>query len=883
MDTAPDHASRDVTGAEETEPRTAPGLPLEEVTDPFSLGVRPAIGASAPDLPDLPVYVPREHDVRLGEVVARAAEGTSQVAVLVGGPSTGKTRACWQALDLLRERAEPWRLWQPADLTRPGDIAPYTVVWLDEAQLYLTPDKLGEKVAAGLRNLLSEPGQGPVLVMATLRPAHWDALTGRDEPDVHVQARELLDAHAITVPEAFSGTDLNALAAQAVDDPRLGRAAEHADEKQITQYLAGMGVLRERYARAPRATRALIWAAMDARRLGCGPDLPLRLLADAAPGYLTESQRTQTGDDWLRQALDYAAAPCDGITGILTPVTTTDPHAAGPLYRLADHLDQHGRRHRTGQIPPAAFWDAAAAHAQPADLTSLGNATRDRGLYRVAAQLHKIATTYGDAEAAAALVLNLHALHPADQRPAQHAAAHAALDDPFAVAKLLDSLREAGARGQAAELAGRAAAHAAPRDPYAVAVLLDSLRKAGADDQIDVLLAACAPATHVALDDPLAVAWLIKSLLRAGADDHIRPLAQRVATHVALHEPHHVSALLYGLRMAGADGPAAELARRAATHADLDDPYDVQVMLDTLREAEADGPVAVLAERAATHADLDKPDQVAWLLSTLRQTGADGPAAELAGRAATHTALNDLRAVATLLDTLCKAGADGPAAELAQRAATHANLDNPYGVQVLLGSLQQARADGAAAVLAERAATHVALDDPSAVATLLDALQKAEADRQAAALAERAAAHVALDDPRAVATMLDALQRAGADRQAAALAERAAAHTALDKPDQVARLLNTLCQTGADGPAALLAGRTRRHPHRPRQSEERGETAGLPVQGRSRRPGRSRTRRHPHRPRQSEERGETAGLPVQGRSRRPGRTPGRTRRHRRRP
>ena len=44
------------------------------------------------------------------------------------------------------------------------------------------------------------------------------------------------------------------------------------------------------------------------------------------------------------------------------------------------------------------------------------------------------------------------------------------------MAALLGSLREAGADEQAAALADRAAAHAALDDPGAVAALLDSLR-----------------------------------------------------------------------------------------------------------------------------------------------------------------------------------------------------------------------------------------------------------------------------------------------------------------------------------------------------------------------------------------------------------------------
>ena len=78
----------------------ARGWPLAEVSDPFDLEVhRPVQPEDAPPgLPVLPPYVPREHDEVLGRVVRAAAGGRSGIAVLVGGSSTGKTRACWEAL-----------------------------------------------------------------------------------------------------------------------------------------------------------------------------------------------------------------------------------------------------------------------------------------------------------------------------------------------------------------------------------------------------------------------------------------------------------------------------------------------------------------------------------------------------------------------------------------------------------------------------------------------------------------------------------------------------------------------------------------------------------------------------------------------------------------
>ena len=76
------------------------GWPLAEVTDPFALEVHRPVQPEDPQpgLPVLPAYVPRDHDAELGSVVRAAAEGRSGIAVLVGGSSTGKTRACWEAL-----------------------------------------------------------------------------------------------------------------------------------------------------------------------------------------------------------------------------------------------------------------------------------------------------------------------------------------------------------------------------------------------------------------------------------------------------------------------------------------------------------------------------------------------------------------------------------------------------------------------------------------------------------------------------------------------------------------------------------------------------------------------------------------------------------------
>ena len=828
------------------EPGPGPAGPagwlLDEVTDPFALEVhRPVqLDEEQAGLPDLPPYLPREHDAALARMVTAAAQGRNQIAVLVGGSSTGKTRACWQALHLLRDQPGPWRLWHPIDPTRPAaalrdlpGIGPRTVVWLNEAQFYLDPaeGRLGEQVAAGLRELLRDLSRAPVLVLATLWPQFWDTLTARPAvggDDRYAQARDLLAGHDIAVPAALTPPQVRQLTGAA--DPRLALAAAAAKEDgQVIQFLAGAPELLARYRNADATAKALIHAAMDARRLGMGAGLQQAFLEAAAPGYLTDDQWDALGEDWLAQSLAYTAVPAKGARGPLTRIRPRPARNAArtrgdqpasmtavmePLYRLADYLDQHGRAHRASHIPPPEFWSAAAAHAAPGEQAALGAAAHARGLYRAAAQLHKNAAAAGNTRAVHYLS-DPPACLRADPRPAHWAAVHAPLDNPGTVAFLLDSLRRAGADEPAAALLARdPAAHVHLDDPFGVALLLLRLRAAGADEQAAALLARD-PAAHVYLDDPFGVAFLLDRLREADAREQAAALLARdPAAHAALDNPGAVAWLLNSLRQAGAREQAAALADRAAAHVhlDLDDLDDVAFLLDSLREAGAREQAAALAERAVAHVHLDDPGAVAFLLDSLREADAREQAAALLARdPAAHAALDNPGAVARLLDSLREADArEQAAALLARDPAAHAALDNPGAVARLLDSLREADArEQAAALLARDPAAHAALDDPGAVAFLLDSLREADAREQAAALLARdPAAHAALDDPGAVAFLLDSLRKAGAHEQAAALLARdPAAHVHLDGPSGVAPLLDRLRKAGAREQATALAGR----------------------------------------------------------------------------
>jgi hypothetical protein len=82
--------------------------------------------------------------------------------VLVGSSSTGKTRACWEAVQPLA--SEGWLLWHPFDPTRAEaalenlqNVRPRTVVWLNEAQHYLGDKQFGERIAAALHACSHNP------------------------------------------------------------------------------------------------------------------------------------------------------------------------------------------------------------------------------------------------------------------------------------------------------------------------------------------------------------------------------------------------------------------------------------------------------------------------------------------------------------------------------------------------------------------------------------------------------------------------------------------------------------------------------------------------------------------------------------------------------
>ncbi|MEO3850779.1 hypothetical protein ABGB09_24705 [Streptomyces sp. B8F3] len=383
------------------------------------LGVHPAIhGTGTPEDTGgfvLPEYVERDHDRRLRDRLRRAADRAHPVLVLVRGPSSaGKTRTAFEAV---RACLRDWELVFPktpgglAALLDAGALVPRTVLWLNEAQNHLD-SPAGEEAAAALHRRLEEPG--PLVVLGTLWPEYHRRLTaapasGTQAADAHPHARALLaQATAVDVPASFT--------AEALADPRVGRdpslaaAAATSTDGQVTQTLAAGPQLVDHYWRptGPHGPygRAVITAAMDARRLGHSSRLPAPFLESAASGYLTAEQRAAADPaTWFAGALAYARERIKGVAAALGPVAGPEGMGALPdVHGLNDYLDHHARTARRLDVPPGSFWTAVRDHVtDAADLSALAEAASTRGRFRIAADLYRKVADAGDTSALGAL------------------------------------------------------------------------------------------------------------------------------------------------------------------------------------------------------------------------------------------------------------------------------------------------------------------------------------------------------------------------------------------------------------------------------------------------------------------------------------------------
>ncbi|MFI8194675.1 tetratricopeptide repeat protein [Streptomyces sp. NPDC085946] len=688
-----------------------PGRPIDQ-WDPHALEVHPAgtvqDGSGLPERRSLPGYVSREHDRILAEAVQDAAAGHSRMLVLVGGSSTGKTRACWEAVQSLAEQG--WRLWHPFDPTRAeaaledlARVVPRTVVWLNEAQHYLGDQAAGEQIAAAVHRLLISPQRGPVLVLGTLWPDYvqqYTALPAPGGPDQHSRVRELLAGRTVSVPDAFDTRALAAAAALAEGGDRLLADAltrARADGR-LTQDLAGGPALLERYRTVSPAAKALLEAAMDARRLGVGLHLPQAFLTDAAADYLHDTDWNQLTDDWAEKAYAELAKQVHGKQAPLSRITPRPQRRppgpsvsaeapslrpAKPVFRLADYLEQHGRTTRRHLCPPASFWHAAHTHLTHLDdLNNLTVAAEVRHRLQWAHHLRLRAADHGSASALTHLAVMWDGT--GDWKGAETLARQAAdHGNTHALTHLARMREKAGDREAAETLARQAADYGSTDALYQLAVM----REGSGDREGAATLAR--QATDYGSTDALVHLALMREEIgdREAAETFYRQAADYGS----------INALYRLAVMREADGDregAAILARQAADR----DSTGALTHLAVMREKGGDREGA---ERLARQvADYDAASALFYLARVREETGDREGAETLYRQAIDHGDTDALFRLARMYE---EAGEWEGAAILARQAADHGNT-NPLSRLALIR--EEAGDRETAETLARQAADH---------------------------------------------------------------------------------------------------------------------------------------------------------------------------------
>lgn len=720
-----------------------PGMPIG-AWEPHDLEVHPAgttlTNNTRTSSRPLPGYIRRAHDQILDNAVKAASTGHSRMVVLVGTSSTGKTRACWEAVQPLAPLG--WRLWHPFDPTRAEaaleelhQVQPRTVVWLNEAQHYLGPPGTGERIAAAVHQLLTQPQRGPVLILGTLWhdfDAQYTALPTPGSVDRHSLVRTLLAGRTITMPETFTDTELAAatILADHGDHLLADALTRSRANGRLTQDLAGAPALLERYERASPTAKALLEAAMDARRLGLSLHLPQAFLTAATTDYLNDADYDQLTDDWAEAAYAELACPVHGKQVPLRRVTprperrppvpgypssTTAPPLGSPLFRLADYLEQHGRETRRHRCPPASFWHAAHTHlTHPDDVGQLAYEARIRhrlqwahsllhraadlgnrsALYEIAQRLEII----GDRDGAEALVrqeanrgdtvalLRLGGFREGtgDRDGAEALVREAAEQGDAAALFTLAGFREEAGDREAAKTLVR---QAAEQGDAAALIQMAGLRKeVGDSDSAEALLRQAAEQGDAAALLQLSAMWE-----ECGDRDDAEALALNAAHRGWPSVLHH----LVGMRDAAGDRDGAEaLARKAADQGDT----SALLHLAELREQAGDQAGAeALAIEAADQGFTFVLLQLAWA----RENAEEWDRAEALIRQAVDrgnvSALGDLAALRER--TGDREGAEALALQAADQGQPNA--------LALLAEMRENAADYASAeVLARRAADY---------------------------------------------------------------------------------------------------------------------------------------------------------------------------------
>jgi transcriptional regulator with XRE-family HTH domain len=481
--------------------------------DPYQLGVHR--GYLTGDDPALPTYVHRgavEEKLRqaLGETQNR-----NGFVLLIGQSGAGKTRLAFEAA---RTTLRDFGLLHPISTDELGSVPPpRTIVWLDDIDQYLRSGLSRATLQALLR------GPRPVIVLGTIWPSQYHSYMTLPRPgtqDAHQREREALAlATVIDVDAGLSQTELAHARAAARHDPVLAAALNSTDHGIFQTLTAGPHLVRRWNHAADAYAKALITAAVDARRAGAREPLTIGSLRDAAAAYLTASQRAQAPHDWFGKALAYATAPVQGGIAALTPMSSTAQTGQVDGYHVADFLAWHQDRPDSQPSPAAGRFNQPTVHdarSSPKPLPRHALAGLDNSN---------------------ALAWRLNALQAGNREQFTAPAAHAALFESATMVILLHAVQGSDAWNQVSALLTRdLAAYAGHFESATVRILRHAVRGSDAWNQVSA-------AAHTSLDNPDAIAHLLNQLREAGASELATVLATRAVAHTSLDNQDYVALL----------------------------------------------------------------------------------------------------------------------------------------------------------------------------------------------------------------------------------------------------------------------------------------------------------------------------------------------------
>ncbi len=186
-------------------------------------------------------------------------------------------------------------------------------------------------------------------------------------------------AEQIDLTSSFTDAEWGRAQNLASTDPRLAEAVQQGRGRAVAATLANAPELIRRWRHGSDAYgKAVISAAIDARRCGHPDPLPTTLLESLAQEYLTGQQRaTADPQRWFVEAISWAQTPVRGEIAPITIDAVTIGQMAG--YRVSDILVDAATGHEAQPISERT-WALIAELSTPAACGSIAWTARIKGL-----------------------------------------------------------------------------------------------------------------------------------------------------------------------------------------------------------------------------------------------------------------------------------------------------------------------------------------------------------------------------------------------------------------------------------------------------------------------------------------------------------------------